>query len=338
MKAQYFKTILLSTIILAAGSFLKAQTLREENQKDFNTQSTSSLKLENQFGNVTVTDWDQNKVSVVYIVEVTATPESKAKKLMEEIQIEFKEEGGLISIKTKIGKDGSLNLKTDRGEKQSFKIDYFVKCPRNIPVELSNHFGDVSVSTLTGKVDLDVQFGSLNAVALKGTNNIKLQFGQATLGDLGKTVLSVQHSDLAKIQSVESLNIEASFSTLNFGKVGVFDGEITSGSTSIDQLTGSMTLEASMGSIEVKNVAAGFSTIEIKQDMGDIELQIDPKAGYKLDAKASMGSIDVPKGFKSEESSKETIPGLENAKVKGVVGNGSGSINIKMNMGSLKIS
>jgi hypothetical protein len=51
-----------------------------------------------------------------------------------------------------------------------------------------------------------------------------------------------------------------------------------------------------------------------------------------------MGSIDVPKGFKSEESSKETIPGLENAKVKGVVGNGSGSINIKMNMGSLKIS
>jgi hypothetical protein len=234
--------------------------------------------LENQFGNVTVTDWDQNKVSVVYIVEVTATPESKAKKLMEEIQIEFKEEGGLISIKTKIGKDGSLNLKTDRGEKQSFKIDYFVKCPRNIPVELSNHFGDVSVSTLTGKVDLDVQFGSLNAVALKGTNNIKLQFGQATLGDLGKTVLSVQHSDLAKIQSVESLNIEASFSTLNFGKVGVFDGEITSGSTSIDQLTGSMTLEASMGSIEVKNVAAGFSTIEIKQDMGDIELQIGCKS------------------------------------------------------------
>ncbi|OFY49189.1 MAG: hypothetical protein A2X22_14185, partial [Bacteroidetes bacterium GWF2_49_14] len=266
---------------LSAAISLQSQTLREENQKEYTTNSASTLKIENQFGNITVTDWDQNKVVITYIVEVTATPESKAKKLLEQIKIEFSEGGNEIFAKTRIGKDGEMNMKNDRGEKQSFRIDYHVKCPKNIPISLTNQFGDVSLSSLTGKTDLSVQFGSINAVSLTGAQtSIELQFGKATIGELRNASVELQHSEMFKITSASSLEIEAQFSTVSIGTVNSMDAEFSNCTSDIDKLTGSLTLEANMGSTSVKNVAPGFTLIEIEQNMGDINLSIDPKTGY----------------------------------------------------------
>lgn len=338
MKTRYFKSLLFMAGFLTGALSLQSQTLREENQKEYTTNSASTLKIENQFGNITVTDWDQNKVVITYIIEVTATPESKAKKLMEQIKIEFSEGGNEIFAKTRIGKDGELNMKNDRGEKQSFKIDYHIKCPKNIPISLSNQFGDVSVSSLTGKTDLSIQFGSLNAVSLTGAEtSIDLQFGKATIGELKNASIDLQHSDMFKITSVSSLEIEAQFCTLSIGTVNKMDAEFANCNSDIEKLTGSLTLEANMGSTTVKNVAPGFTLIEIEQNMGDIKLTMDPKAGYKLSAAATMSEISVPSGFNAEKNEKEHVPGVTNKKVSGTFGDGSGKIKIDMTMGSIKL-
>jgi len=335
MKAQFFKPLLFATILFAACS-LNAQTLREESQKEFNTNATTTLSVDNQFGNVTITDWDQNKVSIAYVVEVTASPEAKAKKLMELIKVEIREEGGQITAKTTIGKNNSIDLKADTGEK--FKIDYTIKCPKNLPLKVVNNFGNISISNMTSKTEIDLGFGNLNAVSLTGNGStIGLQFSKATIGELGEASLSLEHSDVVKITSAKSLTLEASFANLSLGIVDNLKVEASSGSTTVEKLTGSLVYEGSMGSLEIKDLAAGFSKVKIEQEMGNISLAVDPKAGYKLHAEAEMGNISVPSGFKADKSEKNELPGVTSSKVTGTMGNGASEITIEASMGSVKI-
>ena len=338
MKTLYCKSTLLVALFVAAGLSLGAQTLREESSKEFSATASTELSIHNQFGNITVTDWDQNKVVVSVIIEVTNSDEAKAKKLMDKIKIDFKEEGNRITAKTNIGEQGSLNIHNNKGEKQSFRIDYFVKCPKSIRLSLNNQFGDLIISTLTGAFEADLQFGNLNAVSLTGpATKIDMQFGEVTIGTMKDAKIDIQHCGLFKITECSNLTIDAQFTEIEIGTATSLKADLNNCETSVEALTESLKLEANMGSVKIGNVAAGFKSISVEQNMGDLAIGIDPKAGYKLDAEVNMGSIKVPEGLKVTREKDGDIPGITGEKVTGTYGNGSSTITIECNMGSVKI-
>jgi hypothetical protein len=338
MKTLYFKSTLLLVLMLSAGISLSAQTLREEDQKEFSANSSTELSIDNQFGNITLTDWDQNKVLITFIIEVTHSDEAKAKKLMDKIKVDFREEGNKIVAKTKFGEDGNINLKNNKGEKQSFRIDYFVKCPKNIKVSLANQFGDLIVSSLTGSFSADLQFGSLNAVSLTGEKTkIDMQFGKVTIGTVKDAKIDIQHCELLKISECGSLTLDAQFTQVEIGNLGSLSADLNNCEVTVDALADMLKLDANMGSVKIGNVSSAFKSIVVDQNMGDLTIGIDPKAGYTLNAEVNMGSIKVPDGIKLNKEKESDIPGLTAEKVSGTFGNGNSIIRIECNMGSVRI-
>ena len=338
MKAHYFKSTLLLSVLLAASLSLGAQALRQEDTKEFNATSSTELSIDNQFGNITVTDWDHNKITVTYIVEVTNSDEAKAKKLMEKIKIEFKEEGNKIIVKTNIGEHGNLNIHNGKGEKNSFRIDYFVKCPKNIKVQLDNQFGDMVIGSLTGPFKADLQFGNLKAVSLTGADTkIDMQFGEVTIGTMKDAKIDIQHCEFLKITDCANLSVNAQFTEIEIGTVNSLKADLNSCQLSIDGLTEMLNLDANLGSVKIGNVAAGFKSITVDQNMGDLSIGIDPKAGYKLTAEVNMGSIKVPEGMKLSKEKEDGLPGVTAEKVTGTFGSGGSTVKINTNLGSVKI-
>ncbi|MFH0760489.1 MAG: DUF4097 family beta strand repeat-containing protein [Bacteroidota bacterium] len=333
MNQHYFKPGLVLILMLASATVLNAQSLKKDFHKEYQAGASTELCIENQFGNVIVQEWDQNKILIDVNVEVSAEKEDIAQKLLDRIVVNFKEEGNKFSAITDMKNEESV-----KGKNVEFHINYTVKCPKNLNLSVENQFGDVSLGSLTGPVDLEVQFGSINAVSLTGTEtNIEIQFGKATINELKNASVEVQHCELVKISSCSALEIEAQFSELKIGKVDKLDGELEHCTSVIEQLTDALSIEASMGSLEVMNVAAGFSLIEIEQSMGEVNLTMDPKAGYKLTAEAVMGGISVPPGFKATK--KDTGHDHEDlgSTVTGTAGDGKGTVNISVSMGSIKI-
>lgn len=338
MKTRYFKLSLIMVFMLAVGLTMNAQTLREEDQKEFNATNSTELAVDNQFGNITVTDWDQNKVSVTWIVEVTDTDEARGKKLMDRIKVEFTEKGNRIEVETKFGENGKLDLKDNKSSKQSFRIDYIIKCPKYIGMELTNQFGDIVVASHTGPFKADLQFGSMNAVSLTGPEtSIEIQFGKLTIGTLKNAEIEAQHCESVKITECEELSIEAQFSNVDLGTAGSVSAELNNAQLSVETLSNRLELESNMGSVKVDKVAANFKSIQIEQNMGDITLGVDPDAGYKLDASVSMGSIKVPEGVKVKKEPQTEAKGVTADQVTGVYGNGNSTIEIECNMGSVRI-
>lgn len=338
MKTRYFKQTLAIALLLAAGLSAGAQTLREEDSKTYTATSSTELSIDNQFGKITVTDWDQNKVEITYITEVTMADEAKARKLMDKIKIDFKEDGKSIKVTTNIGEHGNLNLHNDKDKKQSFSITYIVKCPKNIKVSLENQFGDIILGTLTGTVKVDLQFGNLIATSLTGTESkFDMQFGDVTIGTLKDAKIDVQHCDLLKITECDNLSIDGQFTEVEIGSVGKLKCDLNNCKLSVESVSDLLKLDCNMGNVKIDNVAASFKSVAIEQNMGDVALTIDQKAGYTLNAEANMGSIKVPEGFKESKQKEEEVPGLTVDKVSGTFGNGTSTIKINTNMGSVKI-
>jgi hypothetical protein len=341
MNSRYFKPIAALVLLTATIAGVKAQTASKEIRKEFSTTSSSVLVIDNQFGKLTVEPWDQNKVVIEVKMEAKASDQAKADKLLERIKVDISESGSKITAKTRI-EDKAMTRDGGKNESRSFSIDYLVKAPKGITAELSNQFGDVSLGTLTGTVDLEVQFGSLNAVGLLGPKtSIELQFvGKATIGEVTNADMEVQYSGAVKISKAGTLSLEAQFSDVEIGTVGVLEIETASSKIVIEKLLESLSFEGSMGSLNIKSVDAGFRFVEAEQNMGEITMRIDPKAGYTLHAVSTMGSITVPDGFKADpgaKSNEKEIPGLSAKKITGTFGSGSSKINLEVNMGSIRI-
>lgn len=337
MKTLYYKSTPLLALLLIAGINLGAQSLKKDFHKEYSATSSSELKIDNQFGNITVTDWDQNKVVIDVNIEVTASDESKAQKLLDKINIDFKEDGSQIIAKTKIGENGNLNFKT-KSDKQSFHIDITVKCPKSINLSVDNQFGDVIISSLTGPFKADLQFGSLNAVSLTGPETkIDMQFGKVTIGTLTDAKIDIQHCESLKISECGNLVLDAQFTKIEIGSLGSLKADVNSAEVTVDDLADMLKMEMNMGNVKIGNVSAEFKSIDIEQNMGDLTIGIDPKAGYRLTAEVNMGSIKVPEGMKLSKEKESDLPGISPKKVSGTFGNGSSTITIDSNMGSVKI-
>lgn len=338
MKALYFKTTLPLVLMIAAGISAGAQSLKKDSHREFTTTSSTELKIDNQFGNITVTDWDQNKVVIDVNIEVTGSDESKAQKLLDKITVEFKEEGSLITAKTVIGENGKSNLKNETGKKQSFKIDYTVKLPKSVKISLDNQFGDMIVGSLTGSFSADLQFGSLNAVSLTGPETkIDAQFGKVTIGAMKDGTFDVQHCDAMKISDGGNLVIDAQFTKIEIGTVTSLKADLNHSDAEVESLTDLLKLDANLGSMKIGNISAGFKSIDVEQNMGDLTISIDPKAGYTLNAEVNMGSLKVPDGLKLTREKEHDVPGVTAEKVSGIIGNGNSTVTVNSNMGSVKI-
>ncbi len=338
MKTLYFKPTLLFAIFSVAVLSLNAQTLKKDFHKEVNTTSASELIIDNQFGKVTFTDWDQNKIVIDVNIGVTGNDNSKTQKLLDKINIVYKEDGSKIKVKTDIANGGNVDLKTSKTEKQTFKIDYTVKCPRSLNFKIDNQFGDVILSTFSGLVSIDLQFGSLNAIDLSGPETkLDLQFGGATIGTLKNAKIDIQHCDLLKITDGGDLSIDGQFTGIEIGQVSLLKADLNSCKLTVEGLKEIPKLDANMGSTKIENVTSDFKSLTIEQNMGDITIGIDPKAGYKLSADVNMGSIKVPEGMKLIKEKETDLPGVTENKVTGTYGNGSSVVKIHANMGSVKI-
>ncbi|MDD4646214.1 MAG: hypothetical protein PHY99_09535 [Bacteroidales bacterium] len=335
MKTHYCKSGAMLILLLTAGISLSAQSLEKSVHKEFPASGSSELSIDNQFGKITVTDWDQNNIVVDVNISVTASDPSKAQKLIDKITVDFRESGGKISAETNLEDN---HFSSSKNEKRSFKIDYTVKCPKNLALSLTNQFGDIILGSLSGTLKIDLQFGSLNAVNLAGpSTKIDMQFGKVNINTIKDAKFDIQHCELMKILECGNLTIDGQFTTIDAGLVKSLKADLNSCELSVDELSDMLNLDMNMGNMKIGKVSTAFTSIRIDQNMGSVTLGIDPDAGYKLVAEVNMGSISVPSGMKVTKEREGDLPGVSPEKITGTYGNGRSTINIEANMGSVKI-
>jgi hypothetical protein len=226
--------ILFSGLILTAPLFSRAANARVTNSvaangrpangddevikrklinKSYNVTGNDKLDVENQFGNVMVSVWDKNEITVDIEIVAKASTDEKATAIMDEINVEDAQHGDLISFKTKVGVLDNKHGDHKHKDNQSFNIDYIIHLPAGNPLKLMNSFGKITVPDLRGTVDLTSKFGGLTAGKLSNVDAIDVEFGEASIGDISNGKLTLKFdkkADIGKLSGSVKLNIEFS--------------------------------------------------------------------------------------------------------------------------------
>ncbi len=296
--------------------------------KEYEAGRNTEVVLNNKFGSINITEWDQEKVKIDVTVTVEAHNENHAEDIFEDIHIMFEHAGDFIKAETDI---------TSNFRNTDFSIDYEVKMPAYIDVSLSNKYGDVFINKLTGKSEIAVKYGTLRANNLVnekgGINSVYLGYSKnSRIGSVNRMELDIAYSRL-EIEEAEVLNIESKYSkfeigdterlileskydTYDIGDIDELSVETKYSNYDIESVSSALDIDSKYTDIDIFRTKKDFKSIRIDNSYGKIHVNIEPGASYEIQAETEYCGIDYPNGphVSSEKRSHET-------RVWGVVGN-----------------
>ncbi|MEM9143807.1 MAG: hypothetical protein AAGA86_12530, partial [Bacteroidota bacterium] len=106
--AYKFLTVLLLSIVPVTlmghdgklkGKYTKEKTIK----KEFNVNSNALLKIDNSYGNLNLTSWDENRVLIEVHIKTNGNNEEKVKQKLDGITVDFDASSSQVSAKTIFG-------------------------------------------------------------------------------------------------------------------------------------------------------------------------------------------------------------------------------------------
>ena len=338
--------ILLMIIPLTYGQ----DSFTKDYEKSFKVNSSSLVQLSNKYGNMHIENWAENTVEVKVTITVRTTSKSKAENTFDKINIDFNEDGSMVSATTEIRE--SIN-------NTNFSIDYNVKMPKNINVDLSNKYGNLFLDQIDGHANIEVKYGNFTINKLgreneKPTNYISVGYssGFCNINECGWLKLEPSYSKV-NIEDATALIIGSKYSSLKIKKcksivteskydhpfrVGIVKNFVCTGAYSnfeIDKVYGMIESDIKYSDLDIDEIDKDFESVKVILRYGKVNMMIPQTPGYELNAQAAYGSINYPDNRKINKIIDHT-----ESKIWGTVGsqsNPKATVNIDSKYGTVNI-
>jgi hypothetical protein len=359
MKAQVYKTggLLLASLFLLTVSLSGQEEVKKEFHKEYTAKVGSRLDLNNRYGDIVIQTSESNQVVINVKVTVKYTSREKAEKLLSYIDVQFDEGSDFVSAKTVI--DDKFNFSGWGNDSRRFSIDYEVKMPEWMNLNLINKYGNADLDDIKGLVNLDIKYGNLTADKLlrgneKPLNNLTLSYGKATIDEAGWLDATIRYCSNFTITKCQALLLDSKYSGVQIGTISSVVGETKYDKIRIDEIN-NLVLDAGYadvnvgslakkldftggyGSLNVDRVPAGFESISVDTHYMGIKVAIDESACYRLDAHTSYGSV---KFNEDNFLNQKRIIENNSSEISGVVGketNPSARVTIESSYGGVRL-
>ncbi|MGE5420175.1 MAG: hypothetical protein ACM3UT_08315 [Chloroflexota bacterium] len=356
-KSAYNQGMLLLLPFLLLSLTLTGQEVTKDFHEEYSAGAATQLQINNKYGDVVIDSWNQDQVVIDVKVTVEMPNRDRAQELLDYINVEFSQEGDVISAKTVI--DEKFNFKGWGGSKK-FSIDYSIKMPVKASLALSNRYGSTDIDEIQGAVNLDIKYGNLTAGKLtrgneKPLNRISIAYGKGSIEEAGWLDLMLRYVGDAEINNAQALLLDSKYSKLSVGEISSIVGESRYDNLNIDKINNlvlnngytevkigtlnkKLEYEGSYGSFSIDYIPAGFESIDVETKYMGVNLGIDESANYNLDARVSYG------GLKYNEDNfinKRRVVENNSQEIAGVVGkteNPEASVNVTASYGSVRLN
>jgi hypothetical protein len=273
--------------------------------KSYTVSPDDRLSIENSFGNVIVTTWDKNEISVNVEIGVRAGTDEKAQHMLDQIKVTDNQGGQEISFKTDIGNmgNGKGNWNKD-DDSRKFYVDYKVVMPSRNSLRVENSFGKLSVPNFTGTASLTSKFGELTTGKLENAKLVQVEFGKADIGMLNNA------------------NIILKFNS----------------KSSVAGLTGNSKVNVEFCSQVNLTLDNGLTDLALSESYSTVNLKAPSNLSAHFDVYTNFGSFKNNTGFNIAEEKDDDFSGPKFDKnYSGSAGNGTAKIKIKSSFGTVRI-
>lgn len=248
-------------IALFSVGTLVGQTEKKVNNS-FNVGNAGSLTIKNSFGDIDIEPFGGDRIEVEVTITVETRNQKDVQKYLDKIRIDASESGNNVSLRTINDMNGGNRVK-------EFSIDYEVKVPRKTSLEIRNTFGDLTIESSEGLLNINVQHGDASIGRIKEVANkqheIRLQFGDLKVDEISGADIRVQHGDFI-IEQLNGGEIDLSFGEGNVEKLaGRIEMDIQHSEIDVDEILGLEELDVELQFSEFR--ASGFENSDYEIDM-----------------------------------------------------------------------
>lgn len=318
---------------LSLSSIFGSQEFKKEINKEFTISSDGEVTIDNQFGmvNVTATDGDQVEIDVTIVVDTKN--EEKAEDLFERIDIDFHNTSREVTATTDISSEKSSGfwrwLSSDNWNNDEFSINYDVKLPSTVTLNVENRHGDINIGNMSSEVYIDLAHGDGIIRNVDGKLDVKLAHGELRVGTAQELKMNVQHSEFRcegankidaktrhsdiEIDQADVLEVDSGHDDYVIGTVNKFynkgahdDFDINSVETfiidsdftdyEIDKVQHGGEMESQHGSLKIRELVDIQEGLDL--DGAHADFRISTGAGFQLDLESSHADIRLPREMK----------------------------------------
>ena len=296
-------------LVLSAPVLSLAQQVKKQRtiNKSYPVTADDKLEIDNQFGNVAVSTWDKNEITVDIEIGARAATDERAQEIMNKLDVKESKDGHTITFKTAVDEihNGGKN-KGNEGER-SFYIDYVIHMPGSNRLDIENSFGKTEIGDFKGLVSLTSKFGSLNTGKLDNVDLIDVEFGKAYITEVTNGRIIFKYNDQSRIGKVNG------------------DVKITSEFSGNVQFT----------------VADDIKELNLFESYSTVRMVVAQSLSADIDVHTSFGSFRNESSFsinENKESDENDYGPKFDKDYSGRAGEGRAKIKIKSSFGTVRLS
>ncbi len=328
-KAPFTARIIIIALLLLPWLAMNADDYTKTYQEKYDVDKGASLVIENKFGDIHCQAWDESSVSIVVTVKVDASSQEKADKFFDRINVE------LTGSRTKV--QGVTSV--DNINNANLSINYEIRMPRWITIDLDNKFGDIYLDESDGSVKINLEYGAMEANAFNGlATELDIKFSEVKTGYIKDGNVNIEYSEWESkggeflklysrfsevtIEKTANLNMDSQYDDIFFGNAGQVIAISRFSDLELEKINGDFDFDVEYGDLTVKNISATFKNGKVRNTFAGASLTFDPKANITIDAEIEFGELSYPK---SNASMNEEIIGYTTHIYKGRIGAAGGS-------------
>lgn len=271
--------------------------------KEFDVSADATLKINNDYGNLKLTTWNENRIVIEVIIKTNGDDEDKVIKKLNEITVDFETSRTLVSATTRFEKDNSSNSWwsswiSGSSNSVNMEINYIVKLPATNNVDLDNDYGTISLDVLQGRAKIDCDYGKITIGELLADNNflsfdyssgcsfeyiksatIDADYSGFTIEDAESLKIDTDYTK-GKIDKVKNVVYNSDYGELEVTQVNNIQGDGDYFGLKLGDVYGNVQVIADYGSIKIESLKKDAGNMDINGDYTDI--RIGYEAGYEF--------------------------------------------------------
>ncbi|KFF09955.1 hypothetical protein IW20_21925 [Flavobacterium hydatis] len=321
MKKHYnFLILLLIIPFLGFANDDGYSTKQKTIKKTYIVNSDAGIDIDNKYGNISVTTWDEDKIDIEVIIKVSGSNEKWVNEKLNSINVDIT---ALKSMLTAITNIGSSSLKS-MGSSNNFEINYTLKIPKNGTVKLNNKYGNITTGDLASTADIFCKYGKVNLGRLNGnTNTIHIEYCQNSsinyikngniearysglkINSAGKINLDTNYTDIVMGDS-QNIKYDCNYGTFKFQKMGSVAGAGNYLTVNIGEISNMLSVDLNYGNLAVGIINEKANNINVTSGYSDVSLGYDSNYAFDFDISTRYSGLKTDSSMQISNSEEKS--------------------------------
>lgn len=292
------KKVTLNIFLLISGALLlqgqtSFQVVTKKVEQTFDYKTGYELNIEGEKAEISVESWDQPLIKIELEIQSEHPDKATARNDVEKVRYEMVRHGEKIYARNYV----------DASERpaSSLSARYTITMPRNCPIYIKNHYGEVNVSDLANSLRFNGQFSPIGLNNVTGYVEVRSRFGDVDGRQLnGDLNFYARRSDVTLRDLKGVLNLESQYGQIRLARFAALTGlniqaeksDVFLDIPNFDQFA--FLIESNQSKMNIPN-ALDFKYVENREQFKKIEFKPNREYYATVSIQITIGDLTIEK-------------------------------------------